>query len=200
MNILTKDSLALYVPLFIITTFLCTDIHVFIQDEVFAANSVSSENEVWDILLIEEIPSLKENVDNIVNAFNEGNYSMAREQIDDIQTGDNWFNIRNELESRQATDLVSRFNSSLLELDRLSKTEDSLTSAAVEQAQMLSESMDDIGSKLSDPVVDIQRLVLTTSVIGVVIGSGLSINLKSERGLILSINLIQKRSLILQFC
>ena len=81
---------------------------------------------------------------------------MAREQIDDIQTGDSWFNIRNELESRQATCLVSRFNYSMLELERLTKTEDSLSFPA-KQAKILSENLDDIANKLSEPAVNIQR-------------------------------------------
>jgi hypothetical protein len=135
---------------------------------------MSSQGESWDRLLIEEVPSLKENVDNIVNALNEGNYNEVGKQIDDIQTGDTWFNIRNELQSRQATELVSRFNNSLFELNRLSESEDSLSSV-VEQAKILSESMDDIVNKLSNPVVDIQRIVLSTSVIGIIIGSGLFI-------------------------
>jgi hypothetical protein len=164
----------LYVSLLITIIFFCGKVQTPIQNEVIAARDVSSQGESWDRLLIEEVPSLKENVDNIINALNEGNHSMAGEQIDDIQTGDNWFNIRNELESRQATDLVSRFNNSLFELDRLSELEDSLA-PALEQAQILSENMDDIVNKLSNPVVDIQRLVLTTSVIGIVIGFGLFI-------------------------
>ena len=92
----------------------------------------------------------------VINALDEGNYSMAREQIDDIQTGDSWFNIRNELESRQATCLVSRFNYSMLELERLTKTEDSLSFPA-KQAKILSENLDDIANKLSEPAVNIQR-------------------------------------------
>jgi hypothetical protein len=108
----------------------------------------------------------------VINALDEGNYSMAREQIDDIQTGDNWFNMRNELESRQAIYLISCFNYSMLELERLTKTEDSLSFPA-KQAKMLPENQDDIVNKLSEPGVNIQRLVLTTSVVGIVIGCGL---------------------------
>ena len=107
----------------------------------------------------------------VINALDEGNYSMAREQIDDIQTGDNWFNIRNELESRQAIYLVSCFNYSMLELEGLTKGEDSLSFPA-KQVKMLSENLDDIVNKLDEPAVNVQRLVLTTSVVGIVIGSG----------------------------
>lgn len=160
---------------------LCIAVQSLVGNEALAETNAReglSPSESWDRLLIQEVPSLKENVDNIVNALNEGNYSMASEQIDDIQTGDNWFNIRNELESRKATDIVYRFNNSLFELERLSKTEDFLTSAieqAQAQAQMLSESMDDIVNILSTPVIDVQRLVLSTAVIGIVIGTGLLI-------------------------
>jgi hypothetical protein len=141
---------------------LCTAVQSLVGDEAFATTSdVSSQGKSWDRLLIEEVPSLRENIGNIANALNEGNYSEAVKQIDDIQAGDNWFNVRNELESRQATDLVTRFDNSLFELARLSNKGDSLTSA-VEQT-------------LSNPVVDLQRLVLTISVIGIVIGSGLFI-------------------------
>lgn len=173
-NFIKIKNNGLYGSSFIIILLLYGNAQAFLQDKVFATSDRSSQGESWDRLLIEEVPSLKENVDNIINALTEENHTKVREQIDDIQTGDNWFNIRNELESRQATDLVSRFNNSLFELNRLSESEDSLASA-VEQALILSESMDDILSKLSNPVVDIQRLVLTTSVIGIVIGSGLFI-------------------------
>jgi hypothetical protein len=160
-------------PLMIIILF--TAVQSLVGDEAFATTSdVSSQGKSWDRLLIEEVPSLRENIENIANALNEGNYSEAVKQIDDIQAGDNWFNVRNELESRQATDLVTRFDNSLFELARLSKKGDSLISS-VKQTQMLSKSMEDIVNKLSNPVVDLQRLVLTTSVIGIVIGSGLFI-------------------------
>jgi hypothetical protein len=153
---------------------LCIAAQTLVQDEAFAtAKNVSSQAEDWDRLLIEEIPSLRENVDNIVNALNEGNYSMAREQIDDIQSSDNWFNVRNELEARDETNLVSRFENVLSDLETSLKTQDSV--AETEQAKMLSKGLDDIVGKLAEPAVDMQRLIITTSIIGIVIGSGLYI-------------------------
>jgi hypothetical protein len=74
----------------------------------------------------------------------------------------------------QAIYLVSCFNYSMLELERLTKTEDSLSFPA-KQAKMLSENLDDIVNKLDEPAVNVQLLVLTTSVVGIVIGSGIFI-------------------------
>ena len=76
------------------------------------------------------------------------------------------------LSQDQALCDVSCFNYSMLELERLTKTEDSLSFPA-KLAKMLSENPDDIVNKLSKPGVNIQHLVLTTSVVGIVIGSGL---------------------------
>jgi hypothetical protein len=46
----------------------------------------------------------------------------------------------------------------MLELERLTKTEDSLSIPA-KRAKMLSEDLDDIVNKLSEPAVNVQRLV-----------------------------------------
>ena len=89
-----------------------------IQDA--AANNGIPEK--WDRLLIEEIPLLKENLEGIINALDEGNYTIVSEQIDDIKSGGDWSNVRKELESRNEADLISSFNNSLSRLDKLVAT------------------------------------------------------------------------------
>ena len=78
--------------------------------------ATSGSAQGWDRLLIEEIPLLKENVEGIISALDKNNYTLAREQIDDIQSGDNWFNVRKELESRNQLDIVLNFNDSVSRL------------------------------------------------------------------------------------
>jgi hypothetical protein len=157
----------------LITIILFSANQVSIQDGDSVDINALSDTHVWDRLLIEEVPSLRENVDRSISALNEANYSKVREQIEDIKSGDNWFNIKKELEARNAINLVSHFNHSLYELDGFVRTEDSVTAART--AHILSASLDDIVLELSEPVLDTKRLILTTSIIGIVIGSGLYI-------------------------
>jgi hypothetical protein len=157
---------------------------VFVVLLIFGCNQIlvreeahaSSNNETtqdWDRLLVEEIPSLRNNIDAIQNAVKEGNYSLVREQIDDIESGDNWYNIQKELETRDAVDLIFQFKTSLSEVDTMAEAEDSI--AIARKTQILSDDFDEIVRELGKPVVDIQRLIMTTSIIGIVIGSGLYI-------------------------
>lgn len=126
----------------------------------------------WDRLLIEEIPLLKENVEGIITALDKNNYTLAREQIDDIQSGDNWFNIRKELESRNQLDIVLNFNDSVSRLDELTKTKNS---DSIQQAQILLKDFDKIVQTLGQPVIDIPRLLIVTLIIGTLIAFGLHI-------------------------
>jgi hypothetical protein len=126
----------------------------------------------WDRLLIEEIPLLKENVEGIISALDKNNYTLAREQIDDIQSGDNWFNIRKELESRNQLDLILNFNHSISRLDELTKTKNS---DSIQQAQILLKDFDKIVQILGQPVIDIPRLLIVTFTIGTIIAFGLHI-------------------------
>jgi hypothetical protein len=151
-------------------TFGCSQILV--REEVYGA-SKNETSQDWDRLLIQEIPSVRENVDIIQNAVSEGNYSLVREQIDDIKSGENWYNIQKELEARAAIPLISKFKTSLTDLNAMVEAESSIDKTR--KAQILSDDLDNIISKLSEPVVDIQRLIMTTSIIGIVIGSGLYI-------------------------
>lgn len=126
----------------------------------------------WDRLLIEEIPLLKENVEGIISALDKNNYTLAREQIDDIQSGDNWFNIRKELESRNQLDLILHFNDSVSRLDELTQTKNS---DSIQQAQILQKDFDKIVQTLGQPVIDISRLLIVTLIIGTLIAFGLHI-------------------------
>lgn len=156
----------------LITIILFGAVQLLIQDLASAVGYGSFNTEVWDRLLIEEVPALRENVDNIISAANEQNHSMVREQIDDIKSSDNWFNMRKDLDARDAANLVSHFNKSLSELEASLGTEDPAIRA--NKANILQENLDVI-VKLSEPVIDANRLILTTSIIGIVIGSGLYI-------------------------
>lgn len=126
----------------------------------------------WDRLLIEEIPLLKENIEGIISALDKNNYTLAREQIDHIQSGDNWFNIRKELESRNQLDLILKFNHSVSRLDELTKTKNS---DSIQQAQILLKDFDKIVQTLGQPVIDIPRLLVVTLTIGTLIAFGLHI-------------------------
>jgi len=152
-------------PLLIFLIFFITGLG-FIQ-EVAADNETS---EKWDRLLIEEIPLLKENIEGIINAIDKSNYTMVREQIDDIESAGNWFNVRKELESRNQVDLISSFNDSLSRLDQLATTNNS---ASIEQAQILSKDFNKIEQVLGQPVIDFQRLLLVIFIIGSLIALGL---------------------------
>lgn len=129
-------------------------------------------SQVWDRLLIEEIPLLKENIEGIISALNKNNYTLAREQIDDIQSGDNWFDIRKELESRNQKDLISNFNDSVSRLDELVKTENS---GSMQQTHILLKDFDKIVQTLGQPVIDVPRLLIVTLTIGTLIAFGLHI-------------------------
>lgn len=134
--------------------------------------ATSGSAQGWDRLLIEEIPLLKENVEGIISALDKNNYTLAREQIDDIQSGDNWFNIRKELESRNQLDIVLNFNDSVSRLDELTKTKNS---DSIQQAQILLKDFDKIVQNLGQPVIDIPRLLIVTLIIGTLIAFGLHI-------------------------
>ena len=134
--------------------------------------AINEDSQGWDRLLIEEIPLLKENIEGIINALDKNNYTLAREQIDDIQSGDNWFDIRKELESRNQKDLISNFNDSASRLDELTKTENS---GSIQQAQILLKDFDKIVQTLGQPVIDIPRLLIVTLTIGTLIAFGLHI-------------------------
>ena len=174
-----EHTSALLHKILLIAIFLCGAVQLLVQVGASTVNNGSFNTEVWDRLLIEEVPALRENVDNIISAINEQNHSMVREQIDDIKSSDNWFNIRKDLEARDAANLVSRFNKSLYELEASPGTEDPADGA--NDSHTLQENLDVIVQKLSEPVVDANRLILTTSIIGIVIGSGLYIIPKFRR-------------------
>ena len=97
-----------------------------------AANNTTSDS--WDRLLLEEIPLLKENIGSIINTLDNDNYTTVREKISDIESSDNWHNVRKELESRNQLDLISSFNNSVSRLGKLATIENS---ASIEQAQIL---------------------------------------------------------------
>lgn len=136
----------------------------------FATNGVAAQG--WDRLLIEEIPLLKENIDNIIIALDQNNHTLAREHIDDIQLRDDWFNIKKELESRNQLDLVLNFNNSVSMLDELTKTKNS---DSIQQAQILLNDFDKIVQTLGQPVIDIPRLLIVILIIGTLIAFGLHI-------------------------
>ena len=147
----------------------------FLTGQVYNQQGVSTNDggpQDWDRLLIEEIPLLKENVEGIINALDKNNYTLVREQIDDIQSGDNWFNIRKELESRNQLDLVSNFNDSVSRVDELAKTKNS---DSIQQAQILLKDFDKIVQILGQPVIDIPRLVIVILIVGTLIAFGLHI-------------------------
>lgn len=139
-----------------------------IQDA--AANNGIPEK--WDRLLIEEIPSLKENLEGIINTLDEGNYTIVSEQIDDIKSGGHWSNVRKELESRNEADLISSFNNSLSRLDKLVATKNI---SSIGEAQILSKDFKKMEQALAQPVIDFQRLLLIVFIIGTLIAFGLYI-------------------------
>ena len=148
---------------------------LFVTGQEFNREGVATDegSQGWDRLLIEEIPLLKENVEDIINALDKNNYTLAREQIDGIRSADNWFNIRKELESRNHIDLISSFNDSIDRLDKLlSMTENS---GSIEQAQILLKDFNKIVQTLGQPVIDIQRLLIVILTIGTLIAFGLHI-------------------------
>ncbi|HJU79045.1 MAG TPA: hypothetical protein VJ599_05725 [Nitrososphaeraceae archaeon] len=126
----------------------------------------------WDRLLIEEIPQLKENIEGIPRALDKNNYTLAREQINEIQSGDYWFNIRKELESRNQNDHILNFNNSVSKLDELTRTENA---GSIKQAQILLKDFDKIVQTLGQPVIDIPRLLIVILIIGTLIAFGLYI-------------------------
>jgi hypothetical protein len=131
-------------------------IQVLVQDEAFAISN-NEPLQDWDKLLREEMPSVRESVDTIQYSVIEGNYSLVKQQIENIESGGNWYSIRKELEARDATDLVSQFNASLAESDKMAKTEDSV--AMPKKAQLLSDELDGFISRLGEPIVDDHRLI-----------------------------------------
>jgi hypothetical protein len=112
----------------------------------------------------------KENIEGIISALDKNNYTLAREQIDDVRSADNWFNIRKELESRNQLDLILNFNDSVSRLDELPKTENS---GSIQQAQILLKDFDKMVQTLGQPVIDIPRLLIVTLTIGTLIAFGL---------------------------
>lgn len=132
----------------------------------------NGDSQGWDRLLIEEIPQIKENIEGITHALDKNNYTLAREQIDDIQSGDSWFNIRKELESRNQNDHVLNFNNSLSKLDKLTKAENG---GSIQRVQILLKDFDKIVQILGQPVIDISRLLIVILIIGTLIAFGLHI-------------------------
>ncbi|WP_458743432.1 hypothetical protein [Candidatus Nitrosocosmicus sp. T] len=112
-------------------------------------------------LLINEISTIQENIENIVMATNEGNYSKAKEYIDEIDSSDNWFNVLEELQSRNSTDEIVAFSSSLRTLDILITDKNSSSKIQVEE---LTRDFNEIVNSLAIPLVDSSRLIITTTV------------------------------------
>jgi hypothetical protein len=139
-------------------------------NQVGAATNGNSQG--WDRLLIEEIPQIKENIEGITHALDKNNYTLAREQVNDIQSGDSWFNMRKELESRNQNNHVLDFNNSLSKLDKLTEAENA---GSIQGAQLLLKEFDEIVQMLGQPVIDIPRLLLVTLIIGTLIAFGLHI-------------------------
>lgn len=136
------------------------------QNAVLAVVEDGNKNEKVDMLLIEEISSIKESIDNVANAIDEGNYTSARQQVNDIRNGDSWNNVRKQVQERNDDNLAIEFENSLLTIDELLI---SSNSNAAEYVNVLSEDFDKIIKSLGKPIIDVQRLILTISIAGVVI-------------------------------
>ena len=146
----------------------------FLTCQMYNQNGVATkeDSQGWDRLLIEEIPQLNENIEGIIIPLDQNNYTLAREQTNHIQSGDYWFNIKKELESRNQNDHILNFNNSVSKLDELTKTENP---GSMQQAQILLKDFDKIVQTLSQPVIDIPRLLIVSLLIGTLIAFGLHI-------------------------
>ena len=112
-------------------------------------------------LLIEEIPAIQESLDNVENALDEGNYTLAQENIAEIQSGNDWLNIQEELKSRNLVNQIISFNNSITLLNNSVLKEQSGSVVQVEQALR---EFEEIINLLSKPMIDYQRLILTISI------------------------------------
>jgi hypothetical protein len=156
---------------FIFILILCS-IHVgyvrpTLVEDVDALDGISEKR---DRLMIEEIQWLEESIDNINAALEEENYTNARDAIDTIRSGDNWLNVRYELELRNEGNLIYSFNESMSAAKALFAN---ANSSSIEQVQLLSRDLDKIVQALGNPVVDLHRLILTIAILGALIGAGL---------------------------
>ena len=151
---------------FIIISIVCTTLPTLIED-VKALDKISEKR---DRLMIEEIPWLEENIDSIIAALEEKNYTKAGEAIDTIRSGDNWLNVRNELELRNERNLISSLNESM---SAAQASFANANSSSTNQVQLLSRDLDKIVQVFGNPVIDLQRVLLTISILGALIGTGL---------------------------
>lgn len=123
-------------------------------------------------LLIDEMRSFEESMKNINAAFEEGNYTIIRHEIDSLLSADSWKTIINELALRNESNLVSSFNNSLLELERSVITKNH---SSIEQINIVSEELEKIEQTLGKPLIDWLRLILVISTISALILAGLYI-------------------------
>lgn len=82
------------------------------------------------------------------------NYTLAREQIDDIQSAGNWLNARKELLKRNKGGFISSFKNSVSTLDELATTENLGT---INNTQIIIEEFNKIEQAIGQPVIDFQR-------------------------------------------
>ena len=136
-------------------------------EDVKALEKISEKH---DRLMIEEIQWLEENIGSIDAALEVENYTKAEAVIDTIRSDDNWLNVRNELELRNERNLISSFNESMSAAQALFAN---ANSSSREQVQLLSQDLDKIVQAFGNPVIDLQRMLLTISIIGALIGSGI---------------------------
>ena len=82
------------------------------------------------------------------------NYTLAREQIDNIQSAGNWLNARKELLKRNKGGFISSFKNSVSTLDELATTENLGT---INNTQIIIEEFNKIEQAIGQPVIDFQR-------------------------------------------
>ena len=96
------------------------------------------------------------------SAFEEGNYTLAEENLNEIKSGNNWLNIQEELKSRNLVNQITTFNSFLVALNESIVDRNLNSTISVEQVK---EDFEKIASILGTPVIDYHRLIISLCVI-----------------------------------
>jgi len=131
-------------------------------------------------LLVNEIPAIQEDIDNLIAALDKGNYTLAKENIDEMESGVNWLNVKGELLTRNENNQLILFNSSMSKLNQLVIARDP---SSILQVEHTKQEFEKIISILGIPLIDYQRLILTIVMTVVIVGLLLFIIPKIRRNL-----------------